>query len=553
MEAQADELKKDPRQRLLDRVVWMPLQRAALSRWGRRLVPRRLRHALVSFAGLNEIRALDAGRNREGRLPDGEEISVEAIWISEAYPPSYLDGLIDGLDALRVGGHSGSRETAAHYVRLYRSGAHAGGSVNLGFFTRRGQGVFGADYVETDLPPRVGRASGWLENVTPSLSVVTIQFEVAVGDRALLDRPLRTEYQTRLRRFRHGWLYVNPDNQRKEAMQAAISELTHECASWVRRHFPGAFAAGLQDGDYPSCVFLTTRQVVPFARPAQFTEWLWTAGLDASHEAWNSEDWPGLYLRVPERDGERLQWWLAGRQGDFLSDARDKLQAAYGGATRAGWLNRVHDEMSMTLMLHATESLLTGMHAAVSRSRDSMGATATPEWDIRRLDALRTDVTAFVRDVEPVASDLSSKHWRTHERATFRPGPEHILTLIRQDPPGSGGVPQEARPSIGQRARSLLRRPRPVPTIGPPKAEPSPTLTKHQADSIRHRAELLLDAERQHRDALATVSTLLAASEAVRLDRRVLVLTLVFGAIAVIAAMPSIAEVVRFVIQSLGL
>jgi hypothetical protein len=144
----------------------------------------------VSTASLNEIRTRDAERNRDGRLPDGEEISVEAIWISEAYPPSYLDGLIEGLDALRVGGAFGTRESAAHYVRLYRSGAYAGGSVNLGFFSRRGQGVFGADYVETDLPPRVEPARGWLENVTPSLSVITVQFEIAAKDRTLLERPL---------------------------------------------------------------------------------------------------------------------------------------------------------------------------------------------------------------------------------------------------------------------------------------------------------------------------------------------------------------------------
>ena len=98
-----------------------------------------------------------------------------------------------------------------------------------------------------------------------------------------------------------------------------------------------------------------------------------------------------------------------------------------------------------------------------------------------------------------------------------------------------------------------MRRSQPAPTDESPKGAPSSTLTKHQADSIRYRAELLLAAERQHRDALATVSTLLAASESFRLDRRVFTLALVFGAIAVIAAMPSIAEVVRFVIQSLGL
>ena len=530
----------------------MPLERAALSRWGRRLLPRHVRHALLSVAGLSEVRSLDAGRNSEGRLPDSEEVGLEAVWISEAYPPSYLDGLVKGLESLGVGGHFGTRETAAQYVRLYRSGAYAGGSVNLGFFTRRGHGVLGADYLETDLPARVERARGWLENVTPSLSVITMQFEIAAGDRALLNGPLRAEYRTRLRRSRHGWVYVDPDTQRREAMRAALGDVTRECASWVRGHFPGAFAAGLLDRDYPSCLFMTTRQVIPFDRPAKLVKWLWTTGFDASHEAWGSADWTGLRLRVSDRDGERHQWWLAGRQGDILSDAGDKLQGAYGGATREGWLNRVNDEMSMTLMLHATESLLSGMHAAVSQSRDSMGASATPKWDIRRLDALRTDITAFVRDVEPVASELSSKHWHTHERATFRPGPDHILTIVRQDRSEVAVPPRRERVAVRHRLRSLLHRSQSTLTVESAKAEPPPTLTKHQADSIRHHAQLLLEAERQHRDALAIVSTLLAAKESFRLERRVFFLTLAFGAIAVIAAMPSIAELLRLVIRSLG-
>jgi energy-converting hydrogenase Eha subunit H len=63
----------------------------------------------------------------------------------------------------------------------------------------------------------------------------------------------------------------------------------------------------------------------------------------------------------------------------------------------------------------------------------------------------------------------------------------------------------------------------------------------------------LLAAERQHRDALATVSTLVAAGESVRLDRWVFVLTLVLGAVAVIAALPQIAAIVSAVLRQLGL
>lgn len=50
----------------------------------------------------------------------------------------------------------------------------------------------------------------------------------------------------------------------------------------------------------------------------------------------------------------------------------------------------------------------------------------------------------------------------------------------------------------------------------------------------------MLDAGRQHRDALAVVSTLVAASESYRLDRRLLWLTILFGGVAVVSAIAAI-------------
>jgi hypothetical protein len=423
----------------------------------------------------------------------------------------------------------------ADYVRLFRGSSYSGGGANLGFFTHRGKAIFGADYVEVDLPEGIERASGYLENVTPSLTAVAIQFEVADKARSVLSDSLRADYRTGLQATSRGWVYRTPENQRREAMLAAVDGLTRECADWLGRHFPGAFASGLLEAGRPSCVFVTTRRTIPLARPSSFTTWLWLTGLDRYHDTWESRAWPGLRLRVPEGEHDESRWWLAGRRGDFLNDPSDRIQQAYGGRSRSGWLNRIRDEMCSILMLHATESLLLGMQRQVARSRDSTSATASRAASDLRLRALAEDVNTFVRDIDPIAMELSGERWRTFERARFVPSSMHILRSLPE-------VDTKARRHDVLRRHPRLVLLRLLPAViarrleAPRDADPPPTLTKYLAEQIRDRATRLLEAERQHREALSTASTLLAAAETMTLDRRLLLLTVVLVLLTVVLA-----------------
>jgi hypothetical protein len=73
------------------------------------------------------------------------------------------------------------------------------------------------------------------------------------------------------------------------------------------------------------------------------------------------------------------------------------------------------------------------------------------------------------------------------------------------------------------------------------------------SELIRHRVQRLVEAERLHRDALATISSLVAAGESIRLDRRLFWLTLVLGFVALIAALPSLAQVAQTVLRQVGI
>jgi len=520
-----------------------------LSRVGRRLAPERLRRAVLEHEYLRALRVLDPEANRDIRLPADEEVAVESIWVAECYPPSRLGGLIEGLEALRV--HvPGGREAAADIVRLYRSGAYTGGSLNLGLFTKRGDGVVGPGYVETDLPRRIKRGRGWLLNLSPSLTAVAFHFELTEGSRLFLNDVFRVEYRTAVLHTTGGSVFRRPENQCVDELRGALDDLTNECGGWIGRHFPGSFGAGLLRGVCPSAIFLTTTATAPFTRPHKFPAWLRILGLDAASEAWDSFDWPGLSLRVPDIDGERHRWWLVGRIGDFLADPDDELQEAYGGPTREGWINRVDEEISQSLMLHATELLLAGMHEAVATSRDSMGETATRKWDSRRLEAMRVDVTSFVRDIEPVAAELSAKDWKPFGGADFRPGPNHAIRRRESaHPPGPAPAPH-AKPTSGGLAVAAGS----PGSFGPDGNEMGTSTTLHAelADRIRSRAHLLLAAEHQHRDGMATIATFVSAGESYRLGRTVLFVTVILGIITIIAQAAALNDVAHTLLKALS-
>jgi hypothetical protein len=518
-------------------------QKARLA-WRR--ATRRARFALMARRDLRDFRAHDDDENRPGHVPLEEHLEVHCLWVVECYPPSKSEALIKGLRDLGIGeGAIGARPAVDAWVRRYRSTAYGGGSFfPLGLFDRARGRFIGPDIVVTDLPDAVDYAHGWLEILTPSLTTVTMQFVLTDDAAHLLERALNKDYMTTAQTTRHGITFHNPTNQRREAVHDAITDLTADCCGWFRSHLPGSFSAGLLDGGFPSCVFVSTDQTDPFVRPdaPDWDSWMGAIGFDRDHEAWDSMELPGLKLRAPFGVEDDRRWWLAGRRGSFLVDNH---QAPYGGNTRQGWANRLQHYMNGLLALHGATALLEGLHAAVAQSRDTMRSQQSRKWDLRRLDALRDDVTTFVRDVDPIAAELETANRLERHRADFVPSAGHILLF------GTPPSPSELAPGPrSSRIARLLQWFTPhadVTAATPKKPEPAKTLADYWAGDIRWSAGRLLAAERQTRDALSTISSLIGAVESIRLDRRILVLTVVLGLATVAAALPSLAQVVRFV------
>jgi len=503
---------------------------------------------------LSTIRSRDAEENAQGRLPAGEGIDVPCIWVVECYPPSKVAALVAGLRSLGLDRPwmGMDRGGAVDWVLSSRGRGFAGAWANLGFFTRPGHRLLGADQVTTDLPPGTEHAAASLFALTPSLTALVVQFVLSRELGEDLASALNREYRTEVRRSARGIIYDGPDQQRRREVKATFADGRRQASGWIAQHLPGWFASG--PDDMPTCAFVTTQAARPFdpAARQRWNSYVGALGLDADHEAWDLTPFPGLALRVSDREESARHWLLAGRVGAFMSD---DIQGAYGGPTRHGWSNRLwHETSSMVADLGAL-TLLRDFHVLAATARDAVAEPSRRRRNGgRRFELLPTVVSSISADVEPIAAELAV------ERDV-----RHMVDDLRSAVPGAGNIFRiidAARPVAPAKKRSLIARLRarlgrarssaelPAQTTRGPRVQ---NLAQVVGEEIQLSAVRLLHGAQRTRTALATTATLASAVETLRLDRRLFRLSVVLGVIAVLAAFPAVATLLSAVLRAAGI
>jgi hypothetical protein len=303
----------------------------------------------------------------------------------------------------------------------------------------------------------------------------------------------------------------------------------------------------------PTCAFLTTQAAQPFDPETRqrWNSYVGALGLDADHEAWDLTPFPGIALRVSEREDSARHWLLAGQVGSFLND---DMQGAYGGATRHGWSNRLWHEISGAVAILGTLTLLRDFHMLAANARDAFSKPSRGWRDRRRhFEQLPPVVSSISADVEPIAAELAIERDVSRLVDDLRaavPGQGNIFRIIVAPPPTA----PVSRPSLVSRVRNRFARHRSR-TERPSKATSQPRvvhLAQVVGDEIQLSAAKLLAGAERTRTALATTATLASAMETVRLDRRLFRLSVLLGLIAVLAALPAIATLVSAVLRATG-
>jgi hypothetical protein len=366
-------------------------------------------------------RERDPESNAESTPPEGERIELHSLWLAEVYSPSTVANLIQGLQRLGWASDVGQRlgeVNLADWVTNSRASPLSVSWTTIGPIMRPGRARFLGAMREAVLPEGVDYALGSLSTVTPSATVLVIQFvftdQVAQAFDASLRRTYETFPQVRNPRFT---AYITPGDQKQDAMLTARRAIRGRCADWFHSNLPGVFSSGLNAGGFPSCEFITTQVAVPFEREplVRPDNYMFRLGLASDFGAWQTDNLPGLRLRLPwPPDEDPFALLVAGRYDDIFRD--DNMQEAYGGRTRQGLANHVEQYIGRTIVTWALRATLIGYQSRLAQLRDR---ATLPEGKtraaIRALDSVREQLLLTSADSQRISKDLGTiaeqKQW----------------------------------------------------------------------------------------------------------------------------------------------
>ena len=262
---------------------------------------------------LSFYRERDPEENERSKPPEDESCQLAAVWVCEVFTPSSVGSLVDGLVERGWDLSRGRQTDLVEWI----AGARTGGSgawQSVGFVRRRGEGF--AD-LRDDLPKGIRAADLTLTAVTPSVTVLTGCFFLDDDAASSYHNTLAHEYVTTLKpmerdegrplarlwwriRYGPGWLMVrghrvqSPQFARRDAARDNVTNTRNSCRDWLRDRFPGSFSRA---SDPPGAVLLMTEIAKP--NQEESLAWMRAAGIGRSWEAWQTEELPDCSLTLP--------------------------------------------------------------------------------------------------------------------------------------------------------------------------------------------------------------------------------------------------------------
>lgn len=389
-----------------------------------------LKRSIERERGFHEERDRKSFEN--AALPSGEELRIGCVWVFEAFLSSHSDALHRRLEALGLHRRFGSEESATEALERSRKRIHRGGGRPLGYLVPRSREGFSLGR-KADLPLGVESVFFELHMISSSTSILSAQFRFDEQTARSIEEPLKTLYQTCVRRTHTGFAIPSGSHLREDAVKELRAMLRRRCVRWMNSNLPGAFAE-LQLGESPSVELLTMlvgdprlgKPVVP-KDPAPTTErepgeasqrakWkpsfpkahgtedmTYLTYLSADHsEAWEGMDFPGYTVRLPswnEVSHEHLSMSVRVQGIDLLTDREARTPDT--AVSHAYWLSKSLSLFALNRLIRVYEARFNDFRDRLARVRLTKPAKA-----IRELARIGRDMFAVTRDIRPFCHEL---------------------------------------------------------------------------------------------------------------------------------------------------
>lgn len=333
-------------------------------------------------------------------LPVDEEVRLQSIWITEAYPPSCVPSLTEALARLGwdVPNRYGTNGLSAERLRDARTGR---GMSFCRLGTMAGAGPYNEilGYRTVELPAGIGRVHVSGHHPVPSITVLIFEFVLTYeASRELTDLFQREDPAPK--DDLSGW--TERTGPRRRQMEAAVNAVRERqrraCAQWVSSRVPGLFAA---TGGAPVAEFMTLEKGEPLGGYGAYTPgYIQALGLNASFYA--SELWG--------RRGLRLEWpFLHRSAGDLLFCGRmDELHDLENPDGSDSFMERVAEHVRDALVLWAPyESVRRSTEQiAVLRERVAEVAVGDPAKSVGALNTIQREFMRGVVDTVPMEREI---------------------------------------------------------------------------------------------------------------------------------------------------
>lgn len=428
---------------------------------------------------------------------------MPVIWLAEVFTPTTVPSLIAGvrdLTSRQRGIRWGADDDPVEWITSTR---RRGGGAWRSLPPVRPRGSqFPVDEIVDQVPAGIAYVQLSLHALTSTVTVLTAQLGLE-DDRAHgLEGILNREFATRVEMLPdHGHAILRVEEQKVAALEEWRASLRQEAADWLAERFPGSFHR-LASGQLPTIEFLVTGQYRPWEPDTGAGTPGWARMLDLGgwHGYWQCATIPSLRLRERRdsglRPGQRHCLVLAGREQEFVADSAGGpggihilSEAIYRlGLTVTEPLVR----WSLTELIRELEEQLAGLQDVADQASRSRTPRALADTQ-RQLVQTGIDSRIVVNDIVRYAQDPWWKHG--------------VLDFTEVVPPGLEG---QLKPTS-----SLVE-----------------FLRQGQITDGRRVTQL----ETDMREILSTSAELTSASENLRLQRRVVWLTVIAVIVAIVAA-----------------
>ncbi|HEY2353793.1 MAG TPA: hypothetical protein VGH79_02695 [Gaiellaceae bacterium] len=350
--------------------------------------------------------------------PADEQIRTRAVWAVEIYTPLHAAKLVERLRALGVD-IDPTFERPTEYVRKGRSFPYGGAWINLGpFVPRDAEGLAFLGRIAADLPPGVTAAFPSVWTLTSSLTALVLQFVFEAERAEAVERVARrNDFEAQGRLLERGGVSVAPpDMVKQRAVEDARRELRAMPVDWIADKVPGAFSARGRS-KMPTAELVTTEIAVPFAEEERKVGYMRLLGLGWDPAVWRSEEMKAWQLSF-DRDDRCVT--VAAKRSEVVASGQLEHRGDEGTWAMAGVAN---DYLQKDLTIWAAGRHLAECQERLSAIRDAERRLAAHWLPVGRLKKIGREFLRDSLDARTAATELrqlaSDEKWFKRDAAEW--------------------------------------------------------------------------------------------------------------------------------------